>query len=680
MFFFFVNNFDVTLQRVLEHTTNFLKNYNDFSRNMKQRQLLKVFGFAALMAGLQPLGLLAAEPEGSAGSDISAGGDMMLVSPTKSLRLVIVSGYASPDGPYALNARLAQQRADNLKAYVSQQYNVPLNKIETRAIAEDWDGLREYVEAASSEQLPNREALLEIIDSNREPDAKEELIRTKYAEEFGYLKENCIPQLRRSEYTVEYETEETTGDGQNEIAEVTSVNSAKKESKEVVVVEANPAKAAAHRAKMTVGQKDTKPVKDDSVRVAVISTSPFYSPRLRADQVIITDSTWHDSIQGQARIQYIINEWDLRPDSKDNSGELDRISATLDKIFNDSTIRVRTITICSYASPDGSYAFNDNLAKKRTESLKDFVVERYDLPLDVIKTTSVAEDWEGLEYMIAASTVQELPHRDQLLDLIHSDRGLDEKERIIRSRYAVDFNYMKDHILPPLRRSEYIIEYVKDNRYLVIGDVVQPDEPDIVDETIPEPIDTPVVVVPKNWYLAARTNLLYDAAVIPNIGLEVPLGKNWTLNADWFYTWFKNDDRHRYWQGYGGYFGVRKYFGAGSEENPFTGHHLGAYGLMMTYDVEFGGRGYQSPDWGFGGGIEYGYSMPIARRFNLDFSLGVGYQDGKYHEYLPMDGHYVWQSTHHRNWFGPTKAEVSLKWLIGRGNVHHKYDKKGGDL
>ena len=248
MFFFFVNNFGVTLRRVLEHNYQLLKNYNDYSRNMKQRQLLKVFGFAALMAGLQPLGLLAAEPEGSAGSDISAGGDMMLVSPTKSLHRVIVSGYASPDGPYALNARLAQQRADNLKAYVSQQYNVPLNKIETRAIAEDWDGLREYVEAASSEQLPNREALLEIIDSNREPDAKEELIRTKYAEEFGYLKENCIPQLRRSEYTVEYETEETTGDGQNEIAEVTSVNSAKKESKEVVVVEANPAKAAAQLA------------------------------------------------------------------------------------------------------------------------------------------------------------------------------------------------------------------------------------------------------------------------------------------------------------------------------------------------------------------------------------------------------------------------------------------------
>jgi len=145
--------------------------------------------------------------------------------------------------------------------------------------------------------------------------------------------------------------------------------------------------------------------------------------------------------------------------------------------------------------------------------------------------------------------------------------------------------------------------------------------------------------------------------------------------GDWFYTWFKSDTRHRYWQGYGGYLGVRKYFGAKALEHPFTGHHAGVYGLMLTHDVEWGGRGYQMPDWGFGGGVEYGYSAPIARRLNLDFSLGVGFQDGTYHEYLPMDNHYVWQSTHKRHWFGPTKLEVSLVWLLGRGNYH----KKKGD-
>lgn len=72
--------------------------------------------------------------------------------------------------------------------------------------------------------------------------------------------------------------------------------------------------------------------------------------------------------------------------------------------------------------------------------------------------------------------------------------------------------------------------------------------------------------------------------------------------------------------------------------------------------------------------MEYGYALPIARRLNIDFVLGVGYWGGKYHTYNPRDGHYVWQSTRQRHWFGPTKAEISLVWLLGRGNTN----KKGG--
>lgn len=163
---------------------------------------------------------------------------------------------------------------------------------------------------------------------------------------------------------------------------------------------------------------------------------------------------------------------------------------------------------------------------------------------------------------------------------------------------------------------------------------------------------------------AVKTNLLYDVAIIPNIGVEFAMGRQWTVAADWFYTWFSSDNRHRYWQGYGGYFTVRRYLGNNSQ--PLLGHHLGLYALGLTYDVEWGGRGYQAARFGFGGGIEYGYSTSIGRRLCLDFSLGVGFQDGEYKTYDPMDGHYVWQSTHKRHWFGPTKAEVSLKWLLGK--------------
>lgn len=73
--------------------------------------------------------------------------------------------------------------------------------------------------------------------------------------------------------------------------------------------------------------------------------------------------------------------------------------------------------------------------------------------------------------------------------------------------------------------------------------------------------------------------------------------------------------------------------------------------------------------------LEYGYSLPVGRRLNLDFSIGVGYWGGEYQKYLPKENHYVWTETRQRHWFGPTKAEISLVWLLGRGNYNAK---KGG--
>ena len=57
--------------------------------------------------------------------------------------------------------------------------------------------------------------------------------------------------------------------------------------------------------------------------------------------------------------------------------------------------------------------------------------------------------------------------------------------------------------------------------------------------------------------------------------------------------------------------------------------------------------------------------------------MGAGYHSGIYYEYIPVDGQYVWQATKRRHWLGPTKAEVTLVWLIGCDNYNRnpKFDK-----
>ena len=168
--------------------------------------------------------------------------------------------------------------------------------------------------------------------------------------------------------------------------------------------------------------------------------------------------------------------------------------------------------------------------------------------------------------------------------------------------------------------------------------------------------------------IAFRTNVLYDAFVVPNLGMEVYLGANFTLGFDWFGNWIFVDRLHLTWQGYGGYLTARYYFGQRASTHRFMGHHVGLYGSILTYDVELGGKGYQAAKPGFGGGVEYGYSLPIAEHWCFDFTVGVGYQGGEYKTYQPTNdgtGHYEWLATYRRNWIGPTKVEVSVKWLIG---------------
>ena len=706
----------------------------------KRRRFLLLW-FSALLAFFVPSALSAAYPavrlgNGAGQSNIVQRVDFTALENALSdsafaLQRIVVSGYASPDGSYSVNAKLARRRANQLKEYLTSYYNLPAAKILVRSVAEDWEGVELFIDSASLEQLPSRDAMLQIVRGTKSADAKERLLRRKFPAEFRYLMKHCMPQLRRASYTLEqaarYMPEETADssfsagavvqadtvaegapgtfpavfgevleDASMPVAENTAMPVAEDTAMPVAEYTAMPVTEDAEESfmeeaampdsdavGMPVIEDAPLPVTDgvpvDSQFVSSDKTVPRGAPSedrvstsegtrsyMLDDDSEFTETERTDLVSGDASVSFLINESEMRADYNLNQQYLDKITNTLDKVFADPSIRILGIDISGYASPDGPYALNVRLADRRMARLKSYIMSRYDISDSLITTQSTPEDWEGLEQLILNSSADDLPHRDALLDIIRSDRSLDAKERAIR-RYSADFVYLKRSVLPRLRRSEYVIRYARHSRTFR-SRMVMREKPLLPPVSLEELDASPQSRRPL--FVALKTNLLYDAALVPNIGVEVSLGRRWTLVGDWFYTWFKSDARHRYWQGYGGYFGGRKYFGRASEAHPFTGHHVGAYMLMLTHDVEWGGRGYQMPEYGFGGGLEYGYSAPIGRRLHLDFSFGAGFQDGTYKEYLPIDGHYVWQSTHKRHWFGPTKAEVSLVWLLGPGNSH----------
>ena len=164
--------------------------------------------------------------------------------------------------------------------------------------------------------------------------------------------------------------------------------------------------------------------------------------------------------------------------------------------------------------------------------------------------------------------------------------------------------------------------------------------------------------------LAIKTNLLYDGAMTPNIGIVAAFGDEWSLNADWIFAWWSNDNKHRYWRINAGELEVRRWLGNRTYDNVLLGQHVGYYFMGGMYDFERGHKGYQS-SFTANTGFSYGYSVKIARSCYLDFTVGIGFLMGRRKKYKPVGNEYCRLTENALYWFGPTKAEISFVWCVG---------------
>ena len=112
-----------------------------------------------------------------------------------------IKGYASPEGAYSANARLAEGRTEALKSYLIGRYGLPDTLFRVAFEPENWEGLRGYVQAST---LTDKGKIMDLIDSEGDADAKERQIRVRYPEAYRILLEDCYPALRRSDYQIDY--------------------------------------------------------------------------------------------------------------------------------------------------------------------------------------------------------------------------------------------------------------------------------------------------------------------------------------------------------------------------------------------------------------------------------------------------------------------------------------------
>jgi hypothetical protein len=136
-------------------------------------------------------------------------------SPDSHVEHVVVAGFASPEGTFQLNDRLAWNRASELKKYIAANSTLDGDIIPVYNGIEDWYGLRMMVE---NSDLANKEAIIDIIDNVPiwDPESRTgreiELKKLDGGRTYSYMLRNFFPELRAAAYIKVYYGNDESGE------------------------------------------------------------------------------------------------------------------------------------------------------------------------------------------------------------------------------------------------------------------------------------------------------------------------------------------------------------------------------------------------------------------------------------------------------------------------------------
>ena len=367
-------------------------------------------------------------------------------------------------------------------------------------------------------------------------------------------------------------------------------------------------------------------------------------------------------------------------------------STEIDPDFRDNGVRMRafrdllrerlgegctlgTVLLRGSASPEGASSENKTIAGLRAHALDAWLAGTPGLHPDLYYR-EVGEDWAGLARIVRTL---DTPWRDAALDIIGPEPEQTTEDRLRRFDGGEVWRWLDANVFPELRSTGLSVECI-DNRparrdtVLVTQTVrdtvyleVAPPTPQELKSTRPDYSDLRML-------LALRTNIL--AIPFMNLGVEVPLGRRWSVGVDIYYPWLWRSGHARGVD----MTGVCNEFTAADIEVRYwfprrdmqdgqrlLGHSIGLYGAAGYYDFERDWSGHQGEF--FNIGLDYFYAAPIFRgRMHLEAELGLGYIWSTARPYDCFEpGGMIYHRkgvTQKTTWIGPTRVQLSLVFPI----------------
>ena len=528
--------------------------------------------------------------------------------------------YSSPEGNYTYNLRLSERRAKTISDYIRSKYQgIGLNIVSG---AESWDDLRANVLTDTRLGESSRRAILDIIDSDYEPDYKEKLLKANSA--YKSLYSNYFRGLRyaiislRIEKSAETEQQHST--------------------------EAIPANTTGN------GPEVGEPIVYYSLNEDFIR--PDYmgnTANLREIHRILSNPANRDKelvIEGAASPE--------GPISINNRLGKSRAQNLADWVIG------------QFPDLEGRVVI-----RSKGEDWEGLRVQ-------VEKCTSL--DAQAKKEIIDIIDSDKTPVQKEAALKAHGSYSIVEKECFPYIRYAKFGGFqpvkedkteetVEEPVLPIIENPEIqeetdstaIVAPVQDSLAVDTPKVEQEDK--IVKEEKVE--EKPAEIVKP--FVAVGTNILYDAILTPNFNAEFPIGNHWSVLAEYTFPWFVTPGNDRAWQMLKWDIEPRFWFKGGNRnaDKALTGLFVGLDLSAGYYDIEPRHKGYQGE---FQlAGLDLGYSWKLNNNWRFNIAAGFGWMGThyRYYEGSDDDAHLLYKNHGRIPWyFGPVKAEAGLKYLF----------------
>ena len=384
-------------------------------------------------------------------------------------------------------------------------------------------------------------------------------------------------------------------------------------------------------------------------------------------------------------LHYVCDSIDVDAAYMANEASLERI-----RYYLENSPRIDSIIIYSWASPEGRYAHNKYLSEKRGEAARRILLsnspDSAKFNSGKIHLSPLAENWSGLVSLVEQKYFR--PDRDVVLRILKDPRISDDvrKWRLRQLDNERSWRYMVEQYMPELRAATWVCTWAE-----VIDPLPEPEEPQdvlvsqgrIAQKELSASVDD--LERTKRTILAMKTNMLYDAVTALNYSVEIPINESFSVLYEQHTPWWLSKDNRKCLEflTFGGEF--RWWFAPRTRQetsdrklrDALVGHFVGinCWGgrADIQWDRKFGCYQFDL----FSAGLTYGYSLPVSRFLNIEFSISAGYARIPYWHYIPTDDWSLLIRDRNNagtlHYIGPTKAEISLVVPI-----RATFNKKGG--